>query len=218
MSEKVFISEYKGFELWDCPMPEGWKVNPYPVEVTANGVHVNNFANTDEAMQVIDGMDADTVAYHMRRVAQRTPPAQRIASAGEGDDWHIITYTHSSGVDTYDIVEGYGDDANSICEAYTLEDANALIKMHRDNARLADELAAAKAELEGEKQWRFVAESNWHDSGNALAVILKERGVDGARIGDYEVYKDSSGSASAIHVDANGIRIPTAAQQPGDAK
>lgn len=69
MIGRTRISEYKGFELWDCLPPEGWKVNPYPVQVTCNGEHVNNFADTHDTMKVIDGMDADTVAYHMRRPA-----------------------------------------------------------------------------------------------------------------------------------------------------
>ncbi len=67
MGEKIRISEYKGFELWDCPIPEGWLVNAYPVQVTCNGEHVNSFANARDAMEVIDDMDADTIAYHMRR-------------------------------------------------------------------------------------------------------------------------------------------------------
>lgn len=75
MGEKMRISEYKGFELWDCPTPIGWVINPYPVQVTCNGEHVNSFANAHDAMHMIDSMDADTVAYHMRR-APATAAAQ----------------------------------------------------------------------------------------------------------------------------------------------
>ena len=91
MSEKIRISEYKGFELWDCPTPEGWTVNPYPVQVTANGEHVNVFADTNDAMKVIDGMDASTVAYHMRTStpAPNTPPetsaSKRLPLGGDED-------------------------------------------------------------------------------------------------------------------------------------
>lgn len=80
MSEKMKISDYKGFELWDTPAPEGWRVHQYPVQVTCNGEHVNCFADAHEAMSVIDGMDADTIAYHMRRAPATEPTA---AAQGE---------------------------------------------------------------------------------------------------------------------------------------
>jgi hypothetical protein len=83
MGERIRISEYKGFELWDTPAPEGWRVHQYPVQVTCNGEHVNAFANAHDAMRMIDGMDADTIAYHMRRAT--TPPQEPapVSAAGE---------------------------------------------------------------------------------------------------------------------------------------
>lgn len=128
MSEKLRISEYKGFELWDCPMPQGWTVNAYPVQVTCNGQHVNAFANAHDAMKVIDSMDADTVAYHMRRAPVPTDasaPSVPDAGAAFSVDGVNVKFDHT--------------DAEMFLQSLAQRD--------QDVVRLESELAETRARL-----------------------------------------------------------------------
>ena len=76
MSEGMFISSYKGFDLWDYPE------RPYPVKVMIGNWLVNNFSDTNEAMKVIDGMDAYTVNYHKHNAADTAAAAATGVTVG----------------------------------------------------------------------------------------------------------------------------------------
>lgn len=196
------------------------KINPYRMEIPRQQA-LEEFYALMVGIDVIGGireqlMDEDeleawaelTVLDDALR-AQASPAAapEPVADGAGADDLPDYLALHAATDDTWRLpAEMATPEVKAVINRLLLmgvAKADRVFELEAELRETRARLAAAKSEAD---LWL----DNYTDCANALAAVLRERGADLARIGDYEVYETSDGSASAIHVDADGKRIPTA--------